>query len=135
MRAILIAILYLVASAGAGCRAPETKTSQMPEELVGEWRNSDDPVNFGVICLLPDGRGMILGKDEATSIGLKFVATYNSKTHTLTATALLTEMEGGQKTVYFQYDPQSKTITCTLSDAPFSRVNLEVHPNLIKMLE
>jgi hypothetical protein len=137
MLTILLAILCSVASACAG-RPTETKNSPIPEELVGEWRNSQDPIKFGVIYLLPDGHGMWVGNDKGTAIGAKFVATYDSETHTLTATSLTKPHEGGQPgqhTEQMRYDPDSKTFTIPGDDTPYSRVSLEVHPNIKKQFE
>jgi hypothetical protein len=134
MQAILIAILCSVAMACAG-RTTETNTSPIPDKLVGEWRNSNDPKRFGAIFLLPDGRGIMLGSDEATLLGFKFVATYNRETHVLTVTTLTTEMEGGPKTFNLQYDPNSGTIKSPEVNSPFTWRSPEIHPNIMKQLE
>jgi hypothetical protein len=121
----------------AGQQPPstETNTPPIPEELVGEWRLGQDPIEFVAIYLLADGHGMILARDTGTAIGSKIFATYTGETHTLTVTFIFKEKGDGPKTGYFQYDPNAGTLTAEGRDKPFSRLSPIVHPDIKKQFE
>jgi hypothetical protein len=100
-----------------GLAGGSARRDVLPDFLVGQWVSADfkvananaEPTDGLALYLLADGRAIWLAAPE---VGALSKATYNSSSHVLTVTDLVTKLQSGPPTSYrFRYDLAARTFT------------------------
>lgn len=108
--------LPLLISALLLCHA--SASNSIPDQLVGEWRNSTTSTNFDEIDIAPDGTGYLGGEFQGDGKFYETKLVYNPSNHVLTITAQGQGIynDGKRYISQFGYNSITKTMTKVKGD-------------------